>query len=92
MSYEKIRVEQDGPVTKIILNQPGKLNACAPDMADEIREALASTRDARCFLITGEGRAFCSGADLSGGPRDRTTSGGRPGSTPMSAATLAPWK
>ncbi|MBO6609643.1 enoyl-CoA hydratase-related protein [Altererythrobacter sp.] len=77
MSYEKIRVEQDGPVTKIILNQPEKLNACAPDMADEIREALASTRDARCFLITGEGRAFCSGADLSGGPRDRTTSGGR---------------
>jgi len=77
MTYEKILVEQHGPVTRITLNQPDKLNACAPDMADEIREAIGSTRESRCFLITGSGRAFCSGADLSGGRKDRTAAGGR---------------
>lgn len=76
--YEHIKVEADGPVTKITFNRPDRLNACPPDMAKEIREALSGNRDARCFLLTGEGRAFCSGADLQGGGKnDRTTSGGR---------------
>jgi 2-(1,2-epoxy-1,2-dihydrophenyl)acetyl-CoA isomerase len=77
MSYETIKVESDGPVTTITLNRPERLNACPPAMALEIRDALAGNRDARCFLITGEGRAFCSGADLAGGSGDRTTAGGR---------------
>jgi 2-(1,2-epoxy-1,2-dihydrophenyl)acetyl-CoA isomerase len=77
MSYETILVESDGPVTTITLNRPERLNACPPAMALEIRDALAGNSDARCFLITGEGRAFCSGADLAGGSGDRTTAGGR---------------
>lgn len=64
MSYEMIKVETQGAVTTITLNRPERLNACPPQMADELRDALADPREARCFLITGEGRAFCSGADL----------------------------
>lgn len=76
--YEHIKVEAVGPVTNIIFNRPDRLNACPPAMALEIRDALARSSDARCFLMTGEGRAFCSGADLQGGGKDdRTTSGGR---------------
>ncbi len=64
MSYETIIAAAEGPVTTITLNRPERLNACPPQMADEIRDALATPGDARCFLITGAGRAFCSGADL----------------------------
>ncbi|MXP13878.1 2-(1,2-epoxy-1,2-dihydrophenyl)acetyl-CoA isomerase [Altererythrobacter confluentis] len=76
MSYEYIKVEADGPVTTITLNRPERLNACAPAMAVEIRDALVDTGDARCFIITGEGRAFCSGADLAA-RGDRPVTGGR---------------
>ena len=76
MSYEQIKVEADGPVTTITLNRPERLNACPPDMAVEIRDALVDIADARCFIITGEGRAFCSGADLAA-RGDRPVTGGR---------------
>lgn len=75
--YTHIRVESDGPVTQITLNRPDRLNACPPDMALEMRDVLASPGDTRCFLITGAGRAFCSGADLAGGAGDTTMAGGR---------------
>lgn len=78
--YEHIRVERaetDGaPVTAITLNRPERLNAMPPEMAVELRDVLAEPGDTRAFLITGEGRAFCSGADLAA-KRDRPVSGGR---------------
>ena len=52
-------------IATITLNRPERLNAMGPDMADEIGDALDHLEDARVVLITGEGRAFCSGADLS---------------------------
>lgn len=64
MSFELIRLETVGAVARIVLNRPDRLNACPPSMAVEINDALAMLGDARCVLITGEGRAFCSGADL----------------------------
>jgi 2-(1,2-epoxy-1,2-dihydrophenyl)acetyl-CoA isomerase len=64
MSYETIRVDTDGPLTTITLNRPDRLNAMPPQMADEIGEAFYSLGDARAVLITGEGKGFCSGADL----------------------------
>ncbi|MEP4783203.1 MAG: enoyl-CoA hydratase-related protein, partial [Erythrobacter sp.] len=64
MSYETIRVENDGPLTTITLNRPDRLNAMPPQMADEIGEAFYDLGDARAVLITGEGKGFCSGADL----------------------------
>ena len=64
MSYETIRVETDGPLMTITLNRPDRLNAMPPQMADEIGEAFYDLGDARAVLITGEGKGFCSGADL----------------------------
>lgn len=65
MSYETIRAERDGPLLTITLNRPERLNAMAPQMADELGQAFYDLGDARAVLITGEGKGFCSGADLS---------------------------
>jgi len=64
MSYETIRVERDGPLLTITLNRPDRLNAMPPAMADELGQAFYDIGDARAVLITGEGKGFCSGADL----------------------------
>lgn len=78
MTYETIRVENVGAVRRIVLNRPERLNACPPTMAVEIGDALYDLAGARAVLITGEGRAFCSGADLAASGA-RSISGG-PGS------------
>lgn len=65
MSYETIKVEREGPLLILTLNKPDRLNAMAPQMADEIGQVFYDLGDARAVLITGEGKGFCSGADLS---------------------------
>ena len=65
MSYETIRVDREGPLVTITLNRPERLNAMPPQMADELGQAFYDLGDARAVLITGEGKGFCSGADLS---------------------------
>ncbi len=65
MTYETIRLDIADKIATITLNRPERLNAMAPQMANEINDALDNLDGARCVLITGEGRAFCSGADLS---------------------------
>jgi 2-(1,2-epoxy-1,2-dihydrophenyl)acetyl-CoA isomerase len=57
---------RDG-VARITLNRPEKLNCFSVAMHGELREALARTRSegARALLLTGAGRAFCAGQDLS---------------------------
>lgn len=65
MSYETIRVDREGPLLTITLNRPERLNAMPPKMADELGQAFYDLGDARAVLITGEGKGFCSGADLS---------------------------
>ena len=62
--FETIKVAREGPVATITLARPERLNACPPQMADEIFAAIRSIGDARAVLMRGEGRAFCSGADL----------------------------
>jgi 2-(1,2-epoxy-1,2-dihydrophenyl)acetyl-CoA isomerase len=66
MAYETILTERAGDVLVITLNRPDRLNAAPPVMFDEIRDALAHLDGARAVLIQGAGRAFCSGADVSG--------------------------
>ncbi len=66
MSYEMIRVTRDGDVLVLTLNRPERLNAAPPQMFEEIGHAIENLGGARAVLITGEGRAFCSGADLAG--------------------------
>ncbi|MEO0461574.1 MAG: enoyl-CoA hydratase-related protein [Pseudomonadota bacterium] len=65
MTYETIRVDTDGPLTTITLNKPDRLNAMAPQMAHEIGQVFYDLGETRAILITGEGKGFCSGADLS---------------------------
>ncbi|MEC7399181.1 MAG: enoyl-CoA hydratase-related protein [Pseudomonadota bacterium] len=64
MSFETITTAREGDVLTITLNRPERLNACPPVMADEIFAAIRDLDGARAVLITGAGRAFCSGADL----------------------------
>jgi len=77
-SYETIKVDIADNIATITLNKPDRLNAMAPAMADEISDALDNLQGVRCVLITGEGRAFCSGADLSGrDPNGQSATGGQ---------------
>jgi 2-(1,2-epoxy-1,2-dihydrophenyl)acetyl-CoA isomerase len=64
MEYPSIKFVIAHEVATLTLARSKKLNALTPDMADEMRHALAHTEDARAILIRSEGRAFCSGADL----------------------------
>ena len=66
MTYEMIRTERQGDVLVLTLNRPERLNAAPPQMFEEIGHAIENLDGARAVLITGEGRAFCSGADLAG--------------------------
>ncbi len=70
MSYERILLEQDDNLAIIRLNHPEVLNATDPQMVGELKDAVLHLRApdsrARALLLTGVGRAFCSGANLSG--------------------------
>lgn len=74
MTYEHITLQQERGIATLTLNRPAALNALTAAMVGEMIHALDGLRDgqaARVLLITGAGRAFCSGADLSGGfPED----------------------
>ncbi len=66
MTHQNITVEISEQIATLTLNRPERMNACSLDMAGEIDDALATgLGDARCLIITGAGRGFCSGADLS---------------------------
>ena len=65
--YETILTERRGDVLIVTINRPDRLNAAPPKTFDEIRDALANLDGARAVLLTGAGRAFCSGADVAGG-------------------------
>lgn len=59
----------DGAVAKIVLNRPEKLNSLTWEMRQKLREYFQEVRfndDIRAIIVTGEGRAFCTGADVGG--------------------------
>ncbi|RVT92470.1 enoyl-CoA hydratase-related protein [Sphingomonas crocodyli] len=66
MSYETIKLDLTDGVATLTLNRPDRLNALTPHLFDEATAAIdgAIAAGARALVITGEGRAFCSGADL----------------------------
>ena len=67
MPFETILFEIADGVATITLNRPDKLNAFTAGMHDDLREAMRLVRaeeGLRALLITGSGRGFCAGQDL----------------------------
>jgi 2-(1,2-epoxy-1,2-dihydrophenyl)acetyl-CoA isomerase len=74
LTYETIRFEVANGVATITLNRPDSLNAMDAAMRRELLAALKAIRrddEVRAVVLTGEGRGFCSGADLRGGSAER---------------------
>tara|TARA_X000001316_G_scaffold11047_1_gene3804 strand:+ start:847 stop:1644 length:798 start_codon:yes stop_codon:yes gene_type:complete len=68
MAYTKISYELKGDIAIISFNDPSTLNACGVDTAQEMLHAFEVAADeARCTILTGAGRGFCSGANLGPG-------------------------
>ncbi len=75
MSYNTITVAHDQGLATLTLNAPDKLNAVSRKMIAELKdcwETLAADASVRAVLLTGAGRGFCAGADLSDPDRDRS--------------------
>jgi enoyl-CoA hydratase/carnithine racemase len=69
MDYQAIIFEKRGHVAILTLNRPERLNAIGNEVRTEIHAAVEAARDddeVRALIITGAGRGFCSGADLTG--------------------------
>ena len=70
MAYEQVLLEKDGPAAIITLNRPEKLNAFTNQLGRELADAIRACDaddDVRGIIITGAGRHFCAGADISDG-------------------------
>src|ERR1700720_3881457 len=66
MSYKTIQLAYDGGIATITLNRPDKRNAISFDLIDDLLGALKEVEasDAIVLILTGAGKAFCSGLDL----------------------------
>jgi 2-(1,2-epoxy-1,2-dihydrophenyl)acetyl-CoA isomerase len=79
MNYESILYQSADGIARITLNRPERLNSFTSSMHAELRDALgrvAADTSARVLLLTGAGRGFCAGQDLS----DRAVA---PGAAPV---------
>src|SRR6266487_3546199 len=66
VELETMRLEQDGPLARLRLNRPEVLNAANRAWVQDLVTAmdyLAHSTETRVVLVSGEGRAFCSGLD-----------------------------
>jgi 2-(1,2-epoxy-1,2-dihydrophenyl)acetyl-CoA isomerase len=75
MSYATITIAHEQGLATLTLNAPNKLNAVSRKMIAELKdcwEALAKDASVRAVLLTGAGRGFCAGADLSDPDRDNS--------------------
>ena len=64
---ETLEIEVDGPIGTMTLNRPDSLNAMSPQMLSELPVAaswFADRAPIRALIVTGAGRAFCSGGDV----------------------------
>ncbi|WP_448582432.1 enoyl-CoA hydratase-related protein [Thermaurantiacus sp.] len=87
MDFEHIHWSEAEGVATLTINRPERLNALHTGVIAEMIRAVDQIRDgtssARCLLLTGAGRGFSSGADLSGGG-----AGGGRGSGPVDAGAV----
>ena len=71
--YETVDVNRDGAAVKIALNRPDRMNAWSEGLSQDLLTVLrevAADETVRAVMLTGNGRAFCSGADLKDGADD----------------------
>jgi enoyl-CoA hydratase len=79
--YQTLQYECADGIATVRFNRPGKLNAINPEMIEDLRKLVTDVRGdpgARVLIFTGNGRAFCAGADIAaltkiGGPADFMT-------------------
>jgi 2-(1,2-epoxy-1,2-dihydrophenyl)acetyl-CoA isomerase len=67
MDYENLRLAIAGGIVTLTLDRPDSLNALSQQALVELRHALKSvtaSTEARCLVLTGSGRGFCTGVDL----------------------------
>ena len=96
MKFENLACERAGDVLKVVLNRPTKLNSLSLGLLRDLRdcaEAIQRDRAMRAVLLTGAGRGFCAGADLTDPPpfrraASRWASSWRAGC----AASSIPWR
>ena len=65
--YQDLKLEREGPIAIVSFNRPDTLNAIESGIRREILEAINEVNaddSIRVAILTGEGRAFCAGADL----------------------------
>lgn len=70
----QVRLQAAGPVARVTLSHPGKLDAMSRAMWRELREAfvrLQSDGKVRCIVVTGENGGFCAGGDIAEYPSFR---------------------
>jgi enoyl-CoA hydratase/carnithine racemase len=98
VGFETIRYEVADNILTITLNRPDKLNAFNRTMRDELITAFGhadADDEVRAVIVTGAGRAFCAGADLSAGAKtfdyaERNKDSGKP-AAPLTAKGKIDW-
>src|SRR5262249_31438264 len=66
-TFETVLYEKKGPIGYITLNRPAKLNAASDRLVEDVNDALFefdADADLHVAILSGAGRAFCSGADV----------------------------
>jgi 2-(1,2-epoxy-1,2-dihydrophenyl)acetyl-CoA isomerase len=85
MQFKHCRLEFDGPVATLMFDHQEVMNAFSPDMYGGLTEALDAIEDkrddVRCVVLTGAGKAFCTGANLQGRNDDKSPGRKTAGST-----------
>src|SRR3990172_1518168 len=84
--YQTITYERRGRVGLITLNRPEKLNAWNPRMESEFIDCVtraAEDREVGALVVTGAGRAFCAGGDISGWSDEIASRGERRARSPL---------
>ena len=70
MEFERVKLDVEGNVGILTLNHPEVMNAVSPEMLGGLMKAMDAVEDPkngmRCLVMTGEGRGFCTGANLQG--------------------------
>lgn len=67
MSYEHVLLSHEGPITRLTLNDPKRLNAMTPAMGAEVQAAVAeinAREETRVTIVRGAGRAYSAGGSL----------------------------